>query len=259
MEMTAKESYNTTKDSKFTGLVDRTFNPPRLIARGFILDVVDGLAFAQKYDDGEIPPTPIPSKPLSQSSAKGIIYSSAEETKEAIWRAMVAGRDGLGNIAPESYETVLQVISLESSELAKAASISDNISFKIWLSIILATQKLELGGRELGVWLRAFSQEDETFEFPDMNVVVEALTRAWSVSLDRRFMTTGGGAFGLASRNAEAGDVICLLLACSFPVIPRQDTGTGTYQVVGEAFIHGVMDGELMGDGTEGFEDFIIV
>jgi hypothetical protein len=55
---------------------------------------------------------------------------------------------------------------------------------------------------------------------------------------------------------AEVGDVCCVVEGMDVPIVLRR-TERGTWKFVGEAFVMGVMEGELMGEGKveEGWED----
>lgn len=68
---------------------------------------------------------------------------------------------------------------------------------------------------------------------------------AATILRDRRIITTfENGYIGVANRQAEKGDKLCILLGSSLPVILRECEGG--YIVVGEAYVHGIMNGELM-------------
>jgi hypothetical protein len=71
----------------------------------------------------------------------------------------------------------------------------------------------------------------------DMHLVVLALT-------GRRLVTTSTGYLGLAPAEVLKGDVIAVLYGCNFPVVlrPCEDK----FYVIGECYVDGVMDGELM-------------
>ncbi|KAL2023614.1 hypothetical protein VTK56DRAFT_1771 [Thermocarpiscus australiensis] len=58
----------------------------------------------------------------------------------------------------------------------------------------------------------------------------------------RRFFTTVNGYIGIAPAGAQVGDSICLLLGTYAPIILRQ-TASGSFQVVGEAYVHGLSNG----------------
>jgi hypothetical protein len=55
---------------------------------------------------------------------------------------------------------------------------------------------------------------------------------------------------------AEVGDVCCVVEGMDVPIVLRR-TERGTWKFVGEAFVMGVMEGELMGKGRveDGWED----
>ena len=81
---------------------------------------------------------------------------------------------------------------------------------------------------------------------------VEAMSLACK---GRRFYRSHKGYMGLAPDIARAGDKICLVLGCCTPLIIRG--GGPNFSLVGESYVHGVMDGELMSDA--GFQDINLV
>lgn len=66
--------------------------------------------------------------------------------------------------------------------------------------------------------------------------------------------------FGLGPAETEMGDIVYILAGCTVPVILRsiQDSA-GCFELIGEAFVYGQMDGEAMsafeqtGQGMEWF------
>jgi hypothetical protein len=63
--------------------------------------------------------------------------------------------------------------------------------------------------------------------------------------LGRRFFISKSGHFGLAPRAAQPGDVIVILFGMEIPLICRKNGDSG-YRIVGESYVHGIMDGELI-------------
>jgi hypothetical protein len=66
----------------------------------------------------------------------------------------------------------------------------------------------------------------------------------------RKLFATKEGYLGLGPVDAQVGDVVCVLFGCSVPVILR-NTGSESesrWVFVGESFVTGVMDGELVED-----------
>lgn len=92
-------------------------------------------------------------------------------------------------------------------------------------------------------------------------------------AIPRRLMVTEEGRVGIAPRQAEKGDLVCVLFGCNVPVIlrpyPEGEAGgggggdasassfAGKYQFVGECFVDGFMDGEALALGKN-VEEFIL-
>ena len=63
--------------------------------------------------------------------------------------------------------------------------------------------------------------------------------------LGRSFLVTQNGYIGLAPRSIKPGDQVSLLLGCDSPLALRPDK-TGRHSVVGQCYIHGLMEGEAL-------------
>ena len=59
----------------------------------------------------------------------------------------------------------------------------------------------------------------------------------------RSFIITNKGYIGIAPKATKPGDRVCVLLGCQMPLLLRKTSGL-QFQVVGECYIHGLMDGE---------------
>jgi len=71
------------------------------------------------------------------------------------------------------------------------------------------------------------------------------LERVSSVVWNRRFFEGDDGRLGLAPPSAMTGDVIAILFGCNVPVVLRE-VNKGKYEVIGECYVHGLMDGEAI-------------
>jgi hypothetical protein len=67
----------------------------------------------------------------------------------------------------------------------------------------------------------------------------------------RRFFLSKAGFVGAAPWNSKEGDVVCVLLGCSYPVILRREDDH--YVLIGEAYIDDFMNGNAI-DGLENGE-----
>lgn len=76
------------------------------------------------------------------------------------------------------------------------------------------------------------------------------------VTMWRRLFDTTAGYLGLGLRDVQQGDSVCILNGCQFPMVLRQHGEF--WKVVGEAYVHGLMDGEADALGLDS-ETFVIV
>jgi hypothetical protein len=85
-------------------------------------------------------------------------------------------------------------------------------------------------------------------ESPDMTAVVrsyaDAVTRA---VVGRRFFLTKGSRMALGPDDVQLGDMIVALKGCSVPLVVR--AVEGGVVLIGEGYVSGIMNGEVMADG----------
>ncbi|KAI1360286.1 heterokaryon incompatibility protein-domain-containing protein [Xylaria arbuscula] len=81
--------------------------------------------------------------------------------------------------------------------------------------------------------------------------VLETLHQLLLVMILRRFVVTQKGRMGIVPRHAKLGDAIFILKGCNAPLILRP-AGDGTYSILGECYIDGIMHGEAMEDLAAG-------
>jgi hypothetical protein len=66
------------------------------------------------------------------------------------------------------------------------------------------------------------------------------------------------GLLGLGPKDTNAQDIVCIFLGGNVPFVLRA-RDDGKYQLVGECYVHGVMDGEALKDmDNNTLEDFVI-
>ncbi|KAH8730513.1 heterokaryon incompatibility protein-domain-containing protein [Phaeosphaeriaceae sp. PMI808] len=78
----------------------------------------------------------------------------------------------------------------------------------------------------------------------------------------RRLMVTNEGLVGVSPCRARPGDVTAILFGCSIPLILRRRGEREAWQVIGEAYVHGFMNGELadlIKEGTKASHRFRLV
>jgi hypothetical protein len=76
------------------------------------------------------------------------------------------------------------------------------------------------------------------------------ISRATQLIRGRRFFISTSELVGMCPSSAEPGDIICILLGCSVPVVLRPQDGH--YRLLGEAYVYGYMYGKAMDELAEG-------
>lgn len=149
---------------------------------------------------------------------------NTDSVPDPIWRTLVAERDQHGQVPPSWYQRAC----LRCLEIADTFNNGD-----------LNVGELLQGNSEM---LRKY------------------LTHVRNVTCNRRFFSAvirktkaeeQSALFGLCPPESKADDFICILYGCSVPVILREHSG-GYMRLIGEAYVHGKMDGEAMEDMREG-------
>ncbi|KAG9245840.1 heterokaryon incompatibility protein-domain-containing protein [Calycina marina] len=84
------------------------------------------------------------------------------------------------------------------------------------------------------------------------------LSRVQSVIGGRKFLVTKNGLKGLVPRETQHNDTICVLYGCSVPVVLRaqedMEKKTSYWEVVGECYVHGMMNGEFFDRGRSSLQ-----
>ncbi|KAL7905862.1 hypothetical protein GGI35DRAFT_459508 [Trichoderma velutinum] len=97
---------------------------------------------------------------------------------------------------------------------------------------------------------RAYDDVDETLKHEPSLVPQDTLFAGIEkYALGRKFFVTKRGYFGLGPQKAEPGDRIAVLFGSAVPFVLRQGvsaTGKRAWRIVGECYVHGIMQGEVI-------------
>lgn len=108
---------------------------------------------------------------------------------------------------------------------------------------------IKLGGRSRGNVVRwdVLDKKTDPLEPDDVARRTNMLYPLNNTCLFCRFCWTAKGYMGIAPHATQAADIVCVFFGGQVPHIMR-DTGEGHYELVGECYIHGIMDGEAFED-----------
>ncbi|KAI1108734.1 heterokaryon incompatibility protein-domain-containing protein [Nemania sp. NC0429] len=180
--------------------------------------------------------------------------SSENRVPDTLWRLLVADRMERGGKPPQWYKRaclhglVDEIISDSQGNIHSARHTNRKISeltskyFKRVESVVWNRRvfELKLGG-SYDEW-DSESSSEEGWEPEGAGRKVVA--RAEYDSPDP--------IYGLGPQECRVSDIVCILLGCSVPVILRNGHSPQSYKIVGEAYVHGMMDGEAMPSDLKG-------
>ncbi|KAK4185824.1 hypothetical protein QBC35DRAFT_296799 [Podospora australis] len=177
-------------------------------------------------------------------------YGGESTRKEALWRTYIA--DYARYPAPKEggafiecwYDRVGWSSDLDTAKTAVDEHLKTLLlpkpSPRSWLSPL--THHLRRLGSVLGVSV------DNTGLLGPKEQYIAYARRIYTACAHRRFFMTKRGFIGLAPSNAGKGDVVAVLQGGKTPFLlrPRQ-VHMGTYELVGECFVYGLMNQEALG------------
>jgi len=224
-----------------------------LRARGFIIDTVDGLGCV--WANGWPAETCAPAVNTTSNP-----YGTFEGAREAVWKTMCANRGVYTTLLDEDYSHLLAVPALHekaSSEDGKQQLLQipehgEDLVDLAGTHLVSYCLRAFAGNAEFTIAGRKMSEyfiKEPNFEALARNLPMlrHALNARDRINLYRRMFTTSEKGFvGIGMQEIQRGDVICILFGCSMPIVLRQvgGEGGGHWVVVGECYVHGVMEGE---------------
>lgn len=219
-----------------------TFKGSKLVARGKIVDVVDGLAGSRNTDLVQC------SSPLNLSKAASECISDSE-TLRTVCKSLVLNRkDRYLRFAMPTDEFFHDFVWLCGQLIMDSVSFVPK-QFQEWYDW---TKSLLLYGHSFESVLRDSNEavnigssslaanRDEYISDTFYGRFFDSIVR-----MSLRLMVTCNGRVGLVPENVRKGDLVCVLFGCSVPILLRQSCSAceEPFIFVGECFLDGFMDG----------------
>ncbi|EEU40054.1 uncharacterized protein NECHADRAFT_99083 [Fusarium vanettenii 77-13-4] len=227
--------YAASKDS----LAAYEFEGSKLVARGTVLDTIDGLAGSRNSE-------------LVQSSAPDsthLEYSPSAILKSVSRSLVQDRRDRYLRFAMPSEEFFQDFMCLCKQSISEATPLPVPKEFREWLdwtkplrirghsfeSILMDSKEAEFSSKSSS----SAPNLDEFIMNTFFNRFFDTVVR-----MSLRLTVTHSGHIGLAPAAARKGDLVCVLYGCSVPVLLRQSEFGDSFTFVGECFLDGFMEGE---------------
>ncbi|CVK98658.1 related to heterokaryon incompatibility protein het-6 [Fusarium proliferatum] len=188
-------------------------------------------------------------------------YLNGQEITEAFWRTIVGDREKFqprpaASSVGEAFRVLTHLIKLDwllFKNLESASKMADNGDFSHLFRICRG-----MNDEQKEVISELFSPL-QTFGGPALPVA-RFMKDAYVCAKGRRWGVTKSGHMGFVPPRSMPDDLICLIYGTQTPYVLRQNFSRGsndlkrTYTLIGECYMHGMMDGEaLQGQIEESF------
>jgi hypothetical protein len=190
---------------------------------------------------------------VTEAHRLAIFYARShteEDLRTAFWRTLIANRTRHQLPAPSVYRLYYEIWREMSPVNVPHPNPSNLANLKVLFQLLSGEDPPD---RWALPFYRRLSAASEDFG--------EAFARAACM---KRFCVTEGGHMGFVAPGSEVGDIVCIIFGMQTPYTLRMasrnkcsSSATPVYQLVGECYIHGAMNGEVMGSGNE--DSFIVV
>ncbi|KAE8447560.1 hypothetical protein EG329_010690 [Mollisiaceae sp. DMI_Dod_QoI] len=204
----------------------------KIMAKGMIIDkVTEVLDLPESYRGGLLIPKQWKEKALAFRALDDEEMSEEARTKknfETFWRVLVADRNQV-ELEPDELD-----IDLDSLNDFNDIFNQDQSLFRLYRDPAPMHW-----GADCEEWLEGDMTVPDTSTAGFLKGVV-AYIRSKRYIIMENFM-------GLGPEATKEEDFVCVLFGCSVPVLLRPSKSSlGEYHLVGEAYVHGVMDGEII-------------
>lgn len=234
-----------------------TFRGSKLVARGTIVDVVDGLAASRNTElvqcSTQLNLTKVASECMSASKIlRSVCKSLVLDRKDRFMRFAMPTDEFFHDFTWLCGQLMMESVSLVPKEFQEWYDCTKSLlihgrSFENVLHD--SNEAVDIGSSSLA------PNRDEYISDTFFGRFFDTVVR-----MSLRLMVTRNGRIGLVSEKARKGDLVAVLFGCSVPVLLRQsgDEGEGTFTLVGECFLDGFMNGAGLGGDDCLERDFCI-
>lgn len=156
------------------------------------------------------------------------LYPTRGTLFSAFWQTLVAGKDADGTQpCPDSFEELFSLI------LDGTTGMQPTFPDQTY------SQRQMKPKRRGKLELRNLRVRGPAKTFQELPTAVSAAMR------NRRFGRTGKGYIGLFPEHSRAGDLVCVLLGSHVPFVVRRKSHK-CFRLIGECYVHGIMNGEAL-------------
>jgi hypothetical protein len=225
--------------SKETKAVIRFTQPDKLRLQGIIFDTVS--AVGEAHDDARVLVHEDKIKGWAKLAEVLIFHQTNDMSSEhlTLMDEMFRRTLSCDITAKESHEMETENGEREGQQFKRTDNVRDRVIFDMWQhSNSEADEPLWVAKVTDQAHLDKIVQSISAMEVQRYQSTISQMT------IGRRFIRTTGGRMGFAPKKTQVGDRICIICGGDTPYIIRPIRSF--YRLLGDAYVSGVMDGEII-------------
>lgn len=165
-------------------------------------------------------------------------YGDDEGVKNALWETFTIGQFTKLNPDVSSFLKALPWFDEITADFD-----SENVTYDWFDDFQQCNSEFQIAGKSLKHYFPTWSED---FREPPTDL---AILNEFGIIivpfLSRMLMTTKKGYVGFVPKRSRAGDLVFVLMGSDVPLVLRR-CEEGMYRLVGECYVHGIMEGEAM-------------
>ncbi|KAJ0335138.1 hypothetical protein COL922a_009670 [Colletotrichum nupharicola] len=179
-------------------------------------------------------------------------YPTGERLEDVIWRTQIGNRTSQGEVPGPGFFELYQMVNKRDRDMFAF------VVFTMAIGCVLASPFAPAILRRLPLYLEIFivavsqfgvtSASDVGSLPPECAMYTNQLS---NIANKYELAVTKQGLIGLVPLSTEVGDRVGVIHGCDAPFFLRLDEQRGLLRVVGESYVHGIMNGELGGGLVE--------
>ncbi|KAI0098924.1 hypothetical protein GGR51DRAFT_565335 [Nemania sp. FL0031] len=236
--------------------------------KGFVIDYIGELSV-----QSSAPLHPARSDKILQSKCEPMAPKSPETMFPAICRTIVANQSATAEAPPDlpgftricAIQALMSEIALKQGDSVPrdtqswGQSGAGSMSFDSWWR---SSRDIVIGGRAVHFWATSYAQnsifQNHAVNSSDRNLRNDFCTSLAVWMQKRQLVGSRKGFPVLAPQASKPGDLLCWLLGCPVPVVLRAVSDrTNSYQLIGEAYVDGMMEG--IREGSTEIQQFDLI
>lgn len=194
---------------------------------------------------------------------ENVLQTSYDEPADSVlWKTITAGKFGTPGFPIITDETFRYFVVYDLMKLYSSSV--NSVTFNQLLTTVRKYPAIDSAFKEFVTLAVTSDRDGSSVKYLEMIEGLEESSRtfseAWGLQTPNHILfRTSAGRFGQGPVSLEPDDQVWLISNAQMPVILRPVEGTDSFNLIGVAYVHGCMHGELVGELRDKYQQVNIV